>query len=146
MFNKEDILARLRAGEPQDNIAKEMADALNEASNDYKAEQEAQAKVDAYNVDKNLATAALLEAADDYFARYYPKVANEIKDLTTEEAIEIFDAFSDAFNILKDLDWYFKKPSPNSVELGVSSKKPAKASTVSDDEAIIRNWINKLLG
>lgn len=39
MFNKEDIIARLMAGDTVDDIAQEITKALNDAQADYQAQQ-----------------------------------------------------------------------------------------------------------
>lgn len=89
MFNSNDILARLAAGESVDAIAQEMTKALNDAQTAYK-EQEAQKG-------KIQAGAKILQAVLDYMVTYHPE-AQITKELQKEGITE--DNAREAYEML----------------------------------------------
>ena len=92
MFTKADILARLQNGETVDDIANEMAAALNEAEAAMKA-LDAREKEKARVLDaKRAAVDDILDAIADYFvAAGEDELLNELKEVDTDKAIELLD-------------------------------------------------------
>lgn len=103
MYSSADILARLRKGETPDDIANEMANALNEAQDTLKAE-EAKA-VQEKEKDEQLDKLAARIAAD---VNEYLEVATgiELADeerMTAEEVRELTDGLTPLLDLLKDM-------------------------------------------
>ena len=107
MFNKDDILARLQNGDSVDEIATEMANALNAAKTSYdeaeakrieeeKRIAEAQAKAEAENQEKR----AIIQRIVDAFADYANLIGKQdiadrldaMEDSDLDEIIEATDA------------------------------------------------------
>ena len=90
MFNKDDILARLLAGESADAIAKEMTDALNAAQTAAKAKaQETEKLAWGHNA---------IQMLRDYLQKYHPTaeltkeiLAEPITDETARDAYKMID-------------------------------------------------------
>lgn len=125
----EDLLARLQNGETAEDIAREMTDMLNQASDAYVQEQK---KKDAQ---KDYAM-AIANSINDYCA--YMGIDGAA--LTTDDVIKIFDTFFKFYkgpNDFKiDLPWFkFERHSANPE---VASKR---AKTVDE---ILNDWITKI--
>ena len=103
MYSSADILARLRKGETPDDIANEMANALNEAQDTLKAEEakavqekEKNEQLDklaariAADVNEYLEVAAGIELADE-------------ERMTAEEVRELTDGLTPLMDLLKDM-------------------------------------------
>ena len=107
MFNKDDILARLQNGDSVDEIATEMANALNAAKTSYdeaeakrieeeKRIAEAQVKIDAENQKKR----AIIQRIIDAFADYAELIGKQdiadkldaMEDNDLDELVEAIDA------------------------------------------------------
>ena len=96
MFTKEDILARLQNGDTVDEIAAEMADALNEAEAEKKAldaELAAKEKEETRILEaKRVAVDGMLDAVCDYLvASGEGDLITDIKDIDTDKVIEMLD-------------------------------------------------------
>lgn len=90
MFNKDDILARLLAGESADAIAQEMADALNAA--------QTAAKVKAQETEKLAWGYNMANMLRDYLQKFHPTaeltkeiLADPITDETARDAYKMID-------------------------------------------------------
>ena len=118
MFTKEDILARLQNGETADDIANEMATALNEATAEKKAlDAEAAAKEveDARVLSaKRTAVDNMLDAMCDYLvAAGEGDLIEEVKEIDTDKVIELLDGtieFAKGLEALKNLEFGFNIP------------------------------------
>ena len=96
MFTKEDILVRLQNGDTVDEIAAEMADALNEAEAEKKAldaELAAKEKEETRVLEaKRAAVDGMLDAVCDYLvASGEGDLITDIKDIDTDKVIEMLD-------------------------------------------------------
>ena len=97
MFTKADILARLQNGETADEIAQEMANALNEAQaekNVLDAELAAkeQEEIRVLNA-KRAAVDDMLDAVADYLvAAGEEDLVEELKEIDTDKVIELLDS------------------------------------------------------
>ena len=95
-FTKEDILARLQNGETADDIALEMATALNEATAEKEtldAEKAAKAEEETRVLNaKRTAVDDMLDAVCDYLvASGEGDLITDIKDIETDKVIEMLD-------------------------------------------------------
>lgn len=115
MFTKEDILARLQNGETADDIAKEMATALNEATAEKKAldaELAAKEKEETRVLEaKRAAVDDMLDALADYLvAAGEGDYVKEIAEVKTNKVIEMLDGsieMAKSLEKLKDLQFPF---------------------------------------
>lgn len=116
MFNKEDIMARLMAGDTVDDIAQEITKALNDANAEYTAQKKEAAKLP-YGK-------AILQAILDYMTTFHADspitkelVAEGVTDTAARDAyemldqsVEMFDKFGKAFGELESI--FVKSPAP----------------------------------
>lgn len=96
MFTKEDILARLQNGETADDIAHEMATALNEATAEKKAldaELAAKEKEETRVLNaKRAAVDSMLDALCDYLiAAGESEYVKDVAEVKTDKVIEMLD-------------------------------------------------------
>ena len=131
MYNSADILARLRKGETPDDIANEMAEALNAAQDALKAE-EAKA-VQEKEKDEQLDKLAARIAAD---VNEYLEVAAgvELGDeerLTGEEVRELTEGLTPLLDLLKDMKITVKK-TPHSKTVKIHSPEAVFAKFFKD--------------
>ena len=108
MFTNEDILARLQNGDTVDEIAAEMADALNEAEAEKKAldaELAAKEKEETRVQEaKRVAVDNMLDAVCDYLvASGEDDFIKDIKDIDTDKVIEMLDGSINMAKSLKKL-------------------------------------------
>ena len=131
MYNSADILARLRKGETPEDIANEMANALNEAQDTLKAEEakavqekEKNEQLDklaariAADVNEYLEVAAGIELADE-------------ERMTAEEVRELTDGLTPLVDLLKDMKITVKK-TPHSKTVKVRSPEAVFAKFFKD--------------
>lgn len=131
MYSSADILARLRKGETPDDIANEMANALNEAQDTLKAEEakavqekEKNEQLDklaariAADVNEYLEVAAGIELADE-------------ERMTAEEVRELTEGLTPLLDLLKDMKITVKK-TPHSKTVKVRSPEAVFAKFFKD--------------
>lgn len=70
MYNYDDIIARLRAGEDSEVIAKEMVDTLNRANRDFVDEQN---KINEVATQKAEMVEDMLDLIEDYVRQFHPQ-------------------------------------------------------------------------
>ena len=131
MYNSADILARLRKGETPDDIANEMANALNEAQDTLKAEK---AKV-VQEEEKNKQLDALAARIADDVSEYL-EVAAGIKltdeeRMTGEEVRELADELSPLLDLLKNMKVSVKK-TPHTKTVKIQSPEAVFAKFFKD--------------
>ena len=105
-FTKEDILARLQNGETAEDIALEVANAINEAEAEKKAldaEKVAKEREEArVSAAKRVAVNDMLDAVCDYLvAAGEDDFIKDIKDIETDKVIEMLDG---SINMAKSLE------------------------------------------
>lgn len=113
MFTKADILARLQNGDTVDEIAKEMADALNEAEAEKKAldaELAAKEKEETRVLEaKRAAVNDMLDAMCDYLvASGEGDLIEDLREVDTDKVIEMLDGsikMAKSLEKLKDLQF-----------------------------------------
>lgn len=139
MFNSNDILARLAAGESVDAIAQEMTKALNDAQAAYK-EQEAQKG-------KIQAGAKILQAVLDYMITYHPEAQItkelQIEGITEDNAREAYEMLDQAVEFSTRLE----KAMPALESLFAMSEAPAQLKRdgvhVIDDKDAIAQFLTQ---
>lgn len=113
MFTKEDILARLQNGETAEDIALEMATALNEAESEKEAldaELAAKEKEETRVLEaKRQAVDMILDGVCDFLvASGKDKLIEDIKDIDTDDVIDMLDSaieLGETLDKLKDLEF-----------------------------------------
>lgn len=150
MFNKKDILARLQAGEDIMVIAQELSDALNDAKDEYAAEQKAaeeakkaaEAKAArereaAKREEKlNLLAIGIVNAIAEYYEILDPEMKRELVNISAPEIRKTLDSMAPmikaASNFVNAIH-VAATPTPCRQQSGVKAK--------TDDE-IIREFLN----
>lgn len=132
MFNKEDIMARLMAGDTVDDIAQEITKALNDANAEYTAQKKEAAKLPygrailqailgymtTFHTDSPITKELAAEGVTDEAAR------NAYEEL--DQNVEMFDKFGKAFGELESI--FAKSPAPATLKRdGVSVIKGGDA-------------------
>ena len=130
-FTKENILARLQNGETAEDIALEVANAINEAEAEKKAldaEKVAKEKEETRVLEaKRVAVDEMLDAVCDYLvASGEGDLIEDIRDIETDKVIEMLD---DSIKIAKSLEKL------KNLEFPLFGDKPV-AKKVSADKAI----------
>lgn len=128
MFNKENILARLMAGDTVDDIAQEITKALNDAQADYQAQQ---AEANKLEYGKHI-----LQAVLDYMTTFHADSALT-KELVAEgitadaareaykmldQSVEMADKFGKAIGELESI--FAKSPAPAQIKRDAVSADP----------------------
>lgn len=148
MYNVNELAARLRNGESVDNIADELAAALNEATAIVKEEQAAKKK--AY-LDREAQLDSLADIIIDSFNNYLIVAEPELKELLTSEERsreffrETLDAMLPTLVAMLKLDKE-KEKNKKSSTMEIKLKAPATEVDKALDEAtkVLDNWIKSL--
>lgn len=111
-MNYEEIAAMLAAGKSADEIAKEFTDALNKASAEQKAAEEAKAKSAAKDEKLNEIAQAISFALNEY------AVVAGISDvkLTRADVRKMLDEFLPVVESIKDIKVHVTKTSPKKMK------------------------------
>ena len=129
MYTKEDILKQLRNGADAADIAKQMADNINAAIQEYDKEQEAAKHTEA---EKRKDAGKVVDALNDYFIKYFGEEG--VTGEGREKAIDAIIQLTDYMVELEDqMDAIVKK---------IASKSEDK-STRSDAD-ILRDFLKNL--
>ena len=131
MYNSADILARLRKGETPDDIANEMANALNEAQDTLKAEEAkaVQEKEKSEQLDK-LAARIAADVNEYLEVAAGVNLADEER-MTGEEVRELTEGLTPLLDLLKDMKITVKK-TPHSKTVKVRSPEAVFAKFFKD--------------
>lgn len=137
MFTKADILARLQNGDTVDAIAKEMADALNEAEAEKRAldaELAAKEKEETRVIEaKRAAVNDMLDAVCDYLvAAGEGDFIEDLKEMDTDKVIEMLDGSIEMAKSLEKLS-QLEFPMLNAPTAKVTVKGPADADKALGD-------------
>lgn len=103
MYSSADILARLRKGETPDDIANEMADALNAAQDTLKAEEAKAVQEKEKNEQLDKLAARIAADVNEYLevATGFELIGDE--RMTGEEVRELTDKLTPVVDLLKDM-------------------------------------------
>ena len=131
MYNSADILARLRKGETPDDIANEMANALNEAQDALKAEEAKAVQEKEKNEQLNALAARIADDVSEYLeaAAGFELIGDE--RLTAEEVRELADELSPLLDLLKNMKVSVKK-TPHTKTVKIQSPEAVFAKFFKD--------------
>ena len=120
MYNSADILARLRKGETPDDIANEMANALNEAQDALKAEEAKAVQEKEKNEQLNALAARIADDVSEYLEVAAGIKLTDEERMTGEEVRELADGLSPLLDLLKNMKVSVSE-TPHSKTIKVSS-------------------------
>ena len=131
MYNSADILARLRKGETPDDIANEMANALNAAQDALKAEEAKAAQEKAKDEQLDALAARIATDVNEYLevATGFELIGDE--RMTAEEVRELADELSPLLDLLKNMKVSVKK-TPHTKTVKIQSPEAVFAKFFKD--------------
>ena len=138
MFNKADILARLQDGDTVDQIADELAGAINEAQAEYKEIQEQEeANKEAARVKeaKRQAVLGMIDCLCDYAvaAGGYEDFLDELHDVDVDKIVESIDSILGMVKLLGALD---------NLEFAAPAK--VKKNTVFNADDVLKDFLKSI--
>lgn len=140
MYNYDDIMARLRAGEDSEVIAKEMVDTLNRANKDFVDEQN---KVSAVAAQKAEMVEDMLEMIEDYVRQFHAK--NPIVEmfdgidrdtLDVNELVASIDEAIDQYAVMANLMNSIKADLGKAMDARLASHKPTSGKITPNPDAL----------
>ena len=131
MYNSADILARLRKGETPDDIANEMANALNAAQDALKAEEAKAVQEKEKNEQLNKLAARIAADVNEYLEVAAGIDLTDEERMTAEEVRELTDGLTPLVDLLKDMKITVKK-TPHSKTVKVRSPEAVFAKFFKD--------------
>ena len=144
MIDTKDILGMLAEGKTAEDIAKMMADALNEATRI----QEEEKKKDAVLAQKKIDAEDLADALVVFIDDYYPDLTEILAgfDISGQHIIEFLDGFVADKKTMKELKFLMSLFKEAEVQEDKNSKSVKISKTLSADEAdmIVGNFLKKM--
>ena len=131
MYNSADILARLRKGETPDDIANEMANALNAAQDALKAEEAKAAQEKEKNEQLNALAARIADDVSEYLEAAAGIKLTDEERMTGEEVRELADELSPLLDLLKNMKVSIKK-TPHTKTVKIQSPEAVFAKFFKD--------------
>ena len=131
MYNSADILARLHKGETPDDIANEMANALNAAQDALKAEEAKAAQEKEKNEQLNALAARIADDVSEYLEAAAGIKLTDEERMTGEEVRELADELSPLLDLLKDMKVSIKK-TPHTKTVKIQSPEAVFAKFFKD--------------
>ena len=131
MYNSADILARLRKGETPDDIANEMANALNEAQDTLKAEKAKAVQEEEKNKQLDALAARIADDVSEYLEVAAGIKLTDEERMTSEEVRELADGLSPLLDLLKDMKVSVKK-TPHTKTVKIQSPEAVFAKFFKD--------------
>ena len=131
MYNSADILARLRKGETPDDIANEMANALNEAQDALKAEEAKAVQEEEKNKHLDALAARIADDVSEYLEVAAGIKLTDEERMTGEEVRELADGLSPMLDMLKDAKITVKK-TPHTKTVKIQSPEAVFAKFFKD--------------
>lgn len=131
MYNSADILARLRKGETPDDIANEMANALNAAQDALKAEEAKAVQEKEKNEQLNALAARIAADVSEYLEVAAGIKLTDEERMTAEEVRELADELSPLLDLLKDMKVSIKK-TPHTKTVKIQSPEAVFAKFFKD--------------
>ena len=131
MYNSADILARLRKGETPDDIANEMANALNEAQDALKAEEAKAVQEKEKSEQLDALAARIADDVSEYLevATGFELIGDE--RMTGKEVRELADELSPLLDLLKNMKVSVKK-TPHTKTVKIQSPEAVFAKFFKD--------------
>ena len=142
MFTKADILARLQDGDTVDQIADELAGAINEAQAEYKEiqeqekiKQEADKEAARVKEAKRQAVLGMIDCLCDYAvaAGGYEDFLDELHDVDVDKIVESIDSILGMVKLLGALD---------NLEFAAPAK--VKKNTVFNADDVLNNFLKSI--
>ena len=131
MYNSADILARLRKGETPDDIANEMANALNEAQDALKAEEAKAVQEKEKNEQLNALAARIADDVSEYLEVAAGIKLTDEERMTGEEVRDLANELSPLLDLLKDMKVSVKK-TPHTKTVKIQSPEAVFAKFFKD--------------
>lgn len=131
MYNSADILARLRKGETPEDIANEMANALNEAQDTLKTEEAKAVQEKEKNEQLDALAARIAADVNEYLEIAAGVELSDEERMTAEEVRELTDTLSPLLNMLKDAKITVKK-TPHTKTVKIQSPEAVFAKFFKD--------------
>ena len=131
MYNSADILARLRKGETPDDIANEMANALNEAQDALKAEEAKAVQEKEKNEQLNTLAARIADDVSEYLEVAAGIKLTDEERMTGEEVRDLANELSPLLDLLKNMKVSVKK-TPHTKTVKIQSPEAVFAKFFKD--------------
>ena len=131
MYNSADILARLRKGETPDDIANEMANALNEAQDALKAEEAKAVQEEEKNEQLDALAARIADDVSEYLEVAAGIKLTDEERMTGEEVRDLADELSPLLDLLKNMKVSVKK-TPHTKTVKIQSPEAVFAKFFKD--------------
>ena len=131
MYNSADILARLRKGETPDDIANEMANALNEAQDTLKAEEAKAVQEKEKNEQLNALAARIADDVSEYLEVAAGIKLTDEERMTGEEVRDLANELSPLLDLLKNMKVSVKK-TPHTKTVKIQSPEAVFAKFFKD--------------
>ena len=131
MYNSADILARLRKGETPDDIANEMANALNEAQDALKAEEAKAVQEEEKNKQLDALAARIADDVSEYLEVAAGIKLTDEERMTGEEVRNLADELSPLLDLLKNMKVSVKK-TPHTKTVKIQSPEAVFAKFFKD--------------
>ena len=131
MYNAADILARLRKGETPDDIAKEMANALNEAQDAVKAEEAKAVQEEEKNKQLDALAARIADDVSEYLEVAAGIKLTDEERMTGEEVRDLANELSPLLDLLKNMKVSVKK-TPHTKTVKIQSPEAVFAKFFKD--------------
>ena len=131
MYNSADILARLRKGETPEDIANEMANALNEAQDALKAEEAKAVQEEEKNKQLDALAARIADDVSEYLEVAAGIKLTDEERMTGEEVRELADELSPLLDLLKNMKVSVKK-TPHTKTVKIQSPEAVFAKFFKD--------------
>lgn len=131
MYNSADILARLRKGETPDDIANEMANALNEAQDALKAEEAKAVQEEEKNKQLDALAARIADDVSEYLEVAAGIKLTDEERMTGEEVRDLANELSPLLDLLKNMKVSVKK-TPHTKTVKIQSPEAVFAKFFKD--------------
>ena len=131
MYNSADILARLRKGETPDDIANEMANALNEAQDTLKAEKAKAVQEEEKNKQLDALAARIADDVSEYLEVAAGIKLTDEERMTGEEVRDLANELSPLLDLLKNAKVSVKK-TPHTKTVKIQSPEAVFAKFFKD--------------
>ena len=131
MYSSADILARLRKGETPEDIANEMANALNEAQDTLKAEEAKAVQEKEKNEQLDALAARIAADVNEYLEAAAGIKLTDEEHMTGEEVRDLADSLSPLLDMVKDMKITVKK-TPHSKTIKIHSPEDVFAKFFKD--------------
>ena len=131
MYNSADILARLRKGETPDDIANEMANALNEAQDALKAEEAKAVQEEEKNKQLDALAARIADDVSEYLEVAAGIKLTDEERMTGEEVRDLANELSPLLDLLKNMKISVKK-TPHTKTVKIQSPEAVFAKFFKD--------------